>query len=303
MAEYLITHKKRRAYIKGNMTKLINFINTANSNTSVDDIKVRLLNVERYRTEFSAVEDKIIMINGEEELDQEFEDNYYKAVSGLNRILRTKIDPTVSLNETILDNSAIGGHVDVKLPKLSIPIFSGDYTEWQSFYDLFCSTIHDNTRITPSQKLQYLKGTLRGEAAGLLKHFSITDANYIEALIKLRERYDRKKHTIHAFIKNFIAQPSLTTANSANVRLLLDTSDEILRGLKALGKEAESRDHWLIHIMISKLDVETNGLWAQASSEFSLPTIKQFFEFLTKRVDALDSVKSSNKRHQQQNNY
>lgn len=295
MAE-LITLKKRRATIKGSVTKLLNYLKAINQQTQAEEIKVRLSNIERLRDEFCKVEDQIVTLDNSEEMDSEFEDNYYKIVAGLNRALRTNSEPTMSLNDTMLETSVSGSHTEVKLPKISIPTFTGDYTEWQSFYDLFCSTIHDNPRLTPSQKLQYLKGTLTGEAAGLLKHFSITDANYIEAFKKLRERYDRKKHTIYMFVKKFMSQPSVTTASSGQVRRLLDTSDEIIRGLKALGESAESRDHWLIHILTAKLDEETNGLWAQSSANIKLPTLKEFFDFLSQRIDALESVRSLNRR-------
>ncbi|GFQ85073.1 DUF1758 domain-containing protein [Trichonephila clavata] len=44
-----------------------------------------------------------------------------------------------------------------------------------------------------------------------------------------------------------------------NLRHLVDTSDEVLRGLKALGTEA-NRDPWLIQILMQKLDAETKRL-------------------------------------------
>ena len=106
----------------------------------------------------------------------------------------------------------------------------------------------------------------------------------------------RLTNVIYAFIKNFIHQPSVITSTSTHVRRLLDTSDEIIRGLKALGEDAELRDHWLIHIMIGKLDDETASLWAQTSAEYDLPTIQQLFDFLSKRSDALESIKGQNRR-------
>lgn len=61
---------------------------------------------------------------------------------------------------------------DVKLPRLNLPSFSGEYHDWVSF---------KNATLTDSHKLQYLKGSLWGEAATILKHLTITDANYVEA--------------------------------------------------------------------------------------------------------------------------
>ena len=76
-----------------------------------------------------------------------------------------------------------------KLPKLNLPTFKGDYENWLSFYDLFKSSVHDNRSLTDSQRLQYLKASLQGDAAKLLTSLAITDANYSIALQTLEERY------------------------------------------------------------------------------------------------------------------
>ena len=42
------------------------------------------------------------------------------------------------------------------LPKLSIPLFSGDILEWQSFWDCFETAVHNNPAQSGVQKLNYL---------------------------------------------------------------------------------------------------------------------------------------------------
>lgn len=76
-----------------------------------------------------------------------------------------------------------------------------------------------------------------------------------------------------------------------SIRKILDTSDETIRGLKALGAKAEARDPWLIHLLLQKLDDETRSLWAQDNTDNDFPTINQYFDILVKRTDALESVK------------
>lgn len=55
---------------------------------------------------------------------------------------------------------------EIKLPQINIPTFSGKYEEWQTFYDLFTSLIHKNTKLSPVHKLHYLKCNLTGEPEG-----------------------------------------------------------------------------------------------------------------------------------------
>ena len=44
-----------------------------------------------------------------------------------------------------------------RLPKLILPSFNGNPLEWQSFWDAFRSTVHDNSSISDVQKFNYLR--------------------------------------------------------------------------------------------------------------------------------------------------
>ncbi|HBK83129.1 MAG TPA: hypothetical protein DDZ41_05955, partial [Flavobacterium sp.] len=244
---------------------------------------------------FNDVEGQMFQIDPtEESMLPEVEATYYEVENLLNTWIR-KRSLTTGFNANAVNdttaNASQSHFADVKLPKINIPVFSGDYMEWQSFYDLYLSTIHEKDYLTCSQKFQYLKSLLRGEAEALLRHYSITEANYREALEKLVQRYDRKKHTINVFIKRFIEQSKITTPTAATIRTLWDSADEVIRGLKALGPNAEERDPWLIYILVDKLDPETRSLWAQATVDKDYPSIRELFEFLSRRTDALESIK------------
>ena len=43
----------------------------------------------------------------------------------------------------------------IKLPKVELPIFSGKYTEWTSFYDLFNASVHSKNSLRPAENLNY----------------------------------------------------------------------------------------------------------------------------------------------------
>ena len=44
-----------------------------------------------------------------------------------------------------------------KLPKLTLPTFDGDILKWQTFWDSFESTVHNNASLTDIQRFSYLK--------------------------------------------------------------------------------------------------------------------------------------------------
>lgn len=135
--------------------------------------------------------------------------------------------------------------------------YSGDFREWKTFHDLFSNTIHNNDNLCETSKFKYLKSSLKDEAANLLRHIAVTDANYSVAWAKLLARYDKTASIINSFIKAFIQQLSVTHLTASALRTLTDTSDEVIRGLAALGAQAKSKDHWLIYIIVDKLDNQT----------------------------------------------
>ncbi|XP_055922749.1 uncharacterized protein LOC129953531, partial [Eupeodes corollae] len=202
------------------------------------------------------------------------------------------ITRALSFAQSISDSTTLGSLEIHLLPECKIPTFNGDYKDWPGFKDLFTGTIDRNPSITATQKFQYLKSFLGGDAANLIKHISCTENNYIEAWDKLEARFDKKHLIIQSFIQSFISLPSCSSPNVQSLRKLTDGADETLRGLKAL--DSNSRDHWLIFILLQKLDHDTKQAWAEerASSD-ECSTIEQFVEFLENRCSCLESCYTS----------
>ena len=69
-------------------------------------------------------------------------------------------------------------NITMNLPKLNLPVFSGELTEWQMFYDSFCSSVHDRADISVVDKFSYLQSQLKGKALDVIKGFSLNAANY-----------------------------------------------------------------------------------------------------------------------------
>ncbi|XP_062711095.1 uncharacterized protein LOC134289311 [Aedes albopictus] len=204
---------------------------------------------------------------------------------------------SVSLSRPVADAQASGGQVplEVRLPTIVLPVFKGDRKQWPSFKDLFESCIHSKN-LKNSVKLQYLLSHLDGEAKKMVSSYAITDANYVEVWDRLNEFYGKKKYTVAALVKEFVDQPPVTAPTLVGLRKLTSTSDDVVRQLKALGQEYESRDPWLIHLLLEKLDRETRSLWAQMLVDEDNPSFQDFITFLERRCDALETCASFSKK-------
>ncbi|GFR00959.1 uncharacterized protein TNCT_517331 [Trichonephila clavata] len=265
-----------RGRVKASMTRLESSFDEL---TTKNEISIRLSRLDGLFKEFERLDSTLSL---EESELEEFEERYFNLSAKFN----DKLDELNVLNLSGTQNSvasSITSNSNVsnfRLPKLSIPQFSGNFKDWINFKDLFVSTVHSQISLPNIEKFQYLKGLLTNEPASLIKHIPLSNDSYEEAWQKLLDRYDNKKQIVQSLIKIFLDQKPIFEANSLNLRKLLDTSDECLRGLNALGEQASSKDCWLIYLLLQKIDPESKRLWAVKSSEEEFPNMKVFLDFL-----------------------
>ncbi|XP_073959790.1 uncharacterized protein [Choristoneura fumiferana] len=154
---------------------------------------------------------------------EQTEDHYMSHMCELKDILeifKVKVQPGQSnVNSEGGNKSSL-----VKLPKISIPIFSGKYTEWPTFRDLFVSMIHSNKDLDNVQRLQYLKGYLTGEAEQLIRYTPVTDANYEQCWKQLEDRY--RKLSKHTLLPTAIVNVESKTGQYRSARALLDQGSQ-----------------------------------------------------------------------------
>lgn len=301
---------QKRGHIMGALTKLNSFAAAISAETTLEDIEVRSCKMEEYFKEFSTVENKLLLLPDQTSKYDEFETKYFKVKAIFVREMRKrqKVDaPQVSpidfLNKTIdnlcaqqlqffdgmRENTLSQTNQDIRLPRVIIEPFSGLYSQWPSFKDLYKASVHSNDALSDSHKFQLLKSFLRGEAADLIRYIPVTDLNYSEAWEKLQARYDKRKSVVNSLIEKFVKQKPLQHFNVPDLRRIADVSDGIVRELKCLGTQHEQRDPWLIYLIINKLDLQTKEAWAQFSVDKESPSFEEFLKFLDKRCDTFES--------------
>ncbi|UYV73718.1 hypothetical protein LAZ67_11000494 [Cordylochernes scorpioides] len=151
----------------------------------------------------------------------------------IDKCIRLKCELDLRHNGQETSEKKVNLHV--KMPKLELPTFDGGLESWLSFKDLFYSAIGSNSQIPEIEKLQYLKGQLRGEALRLVNAFPITADNYVEVWQTLLTRYDNPKDLIFTQIDNALRLPKLADDNHKSMFKLLDSCNEIVRTVKTSG--------------------------------------------------------------------
>ena len=83
-------------------------------------------------------------------------DSIRSALIKLNRILGTASTPPPPVETPTIASR-------MKLPKLALPSFDGNYTRWLTFWDSYESAVHKNPELSDIDKFTYLKSLLQPE--------------------------------------------------------------------------------------------------------------------------------------------
>jgi hypothetical protein len=222
---------------------------------------------------------------------EEFDQKIIKVISRLQIIIQSltpRPAPPVTI-PPVTENH-------VKLPTLELPTFDGKFENWQSFQDLFHASVESKTSLRDSQKLQYLKSCVKGDAANLIKSFTVTDAHFQEAWDLLKERYDNKREIVNSLISRIFKQANINQESATSIQRILDVTTESLRSLKVLGRPTEEWDDLIVFFIVDKLDPETRREWAMSLKGSDPPTFKALQDFLELYVRGLQAggMKASN---------
>lgn len=184
-------------------------------------------------------------------------------------------------------SSSTSSSKDIRLPRLELPTFDGKLEEWVSFRDMFVTAVRDNTSLSKSQKLTYLKSKLKGEAARQISSMLISDANFDIAWAQLTDRYQNDRELLFAILRKFMNQKAVLQQSSSSMRSLIDVSRECIRTLDVLLLPTDQWDAILLFIIVTKMDSSSKELWEHGLKDSSIPTLNSLFEFLEQRARAL----------------
>lgn len=116
----------------------------------------------------------------------------------------------------------------LRVPRVSVPEFSGSYLEWPSFRDLFLSMVGDNPKVPNVQKLSYLKRVIVGDTEKLIRNIKITSDNYKAAWEILQGRFENDRIIVTELLNSIYMIPN-ATGDANSIKLILDTTLESLR--------------------------------------------------------------------------
>ncbi|XP_066596939.1 uncharacterized protein [Prorops nasuta] len=193
------------------------------------------------------------------------------------------------------DHTAPSGEINqIRLPVIDLPKFSGDYLEWNNFYETFRSIVHDKVYVSGRDKFHYLKSCLQGEAATVIKSLAITSENYEIAWDTLVARYTDKRMITDTFLDQISQVPTLRGDNFKVLKEVRDSVTVALNALKTMGYGVDQWDPIIVHSLKNKLDDTLRLAWEMyLGSSKDYPSFIQFSEFLTRHINSLQSLENA----------
>lgn len=316
---------RKRGSLKSRVTSFLNFLQPLEGKDSFTEqelfeIRERLDKIEKVLDEFEEVQTRLELIAADPEghfaAREEFESRFYKSVSTAKCLLGDQVTfdnqshrSNNSLNSQGQHSSGLQvSNVDlsqnrmskaVKLPDIKLPTFSGQYTSWLEYRDTFTSLIHDRQDIDDVQKFHYLRASLEGTAAQVIKSIEFSASNYNSAYEVLCKRFNNKNLLINNHLDALFSLEKITKSSSAKLRNLSDSVCKHLRALNVLGQNVEYWDLIIIHSITKCLDSFSLTKWEEYKLHRESPTLDDMYEFLESRAELLDRLESnaSNNKH------
>ena len=174
-----------------------------------------------------------------------------------------------------------------RLPKLTLPRFSGNPLHWFTFLDSFQAAIDFNPNLSGVQKFNYLKAQLDGDAARTIEGFPLTDRNYLHTVAILQDRCGQPHKVIAAHMRALL-EITKPANNLASLRIFHDTIDSHSRGLSSLGKSEETYGDLFVSIILRELPkkIRQNLVRETATSEW---TFSELMSAILKEIRILET--------------
>lgn len=296
----------KRGGVKAQMTIFANYLSQFDddelSNVQVKNIQSRIEKFNPLFDTFNDLQSEIDQLESDMHKNMEereaFHESYFELLSRANTLIETKLivveDDNISIGSAsarVPTNTQSFNH---KLPRIELPTFNGNFTRWQEYKDSFAAMVHTNRDLTDSQKLNYLKASVKGEPSDMLRALTITDENYTIAFNKLMKRYDNKRRIVDTHIREILnLEPVKSVSKYSNIalRLFINSLENHLQCLEALNQPVDSWDAVLLPVIIDKLDDKTIQDWELKISERSnqeIPKIKCLIEYLNVKQSAIE---------------
>lgn len=173
----------------------------------------------------------------------------------------------------------------IKLPSQTLTKFDGKFSNWNSFWDDFSSSVDDDPELPPIQKFKYLRSVLLNEPYRIAQPYSLTNKNYFIVINLLKDRYGNPT-LIKENLLNELKDLYRPTDGTSELRKFILYVNRIILQLQNLG---ENIDHQLVKLAIeTKLPQTLRIKIKEKLNNFTTIELMEFLNNYTQIREELD---------------
>jgi len=247
-------------------------------NKKFDDVKVEIEIIS---------EEDAKAVNGER---YKFEQEYFSRWSQLQELINSRKSNNISGMNMSFGNTSISQRM--MLAPISLPTFSGNTEERESFYNSFNAMVHSDEGLTAIQKFYYLCSSVNDAVLGKIRSIPMTDTNYDVSIQRLKKRYDNGSLIIQSHIRSLLDTTKVIEISANQLQKLYSYVCIYVATLKALGQPIQYWDAWLVTIVLSRLDQTTAYERQLRQTDTEMSTFDALDKFISSRCIAFESSKA-----------
>lgn len=263
------------------------------------NLLARIHLMDKYIDKFEEHQQEILSALVDLDLVSEFETvdvlvaDEMEALCANVQLIANNLNSGQSTSKVLTKGGNSGGPQAVTLPKIELPKFDGNATEWCSFRDMFQSLVHNNPSISNIERFHYLISCVTGPALAVVKAVPLTADNYTIAWNELIRCFENHRLLATAHVDRLFAFSPLERESASSLLLFVNTFRENVAAIKALGIEDIS-GFILFYIGARMLDTETRRLFEANLSQVEIPTLDQLLDFVSQRCRILENIGYNN---------
>lgn len=302
---------KKRSSMKAKLTNFGNYLDNFENISSLSkmqhiELESRFAKFDALYSDFDELQTEIEILS-DSTVDAysaraQFEEQYYALVSRARILLAGKGEERHDSAGFVAgsEDSITGRHNNnfIRLPKIDLPHFDGGYQSWLEFRDTYLSLIHDNDSIDTISKFHYLRASLKGSAAQIIKNIIFKKDNYNIAWGLIYDRFNNNRLLVNFHVQALFNIEPVQKESSCSLRNLIDVTNKNLRALKMMNEPTEHWDTLILHMISTKLDPITFRDWEEYRNTLAIaPTLLQFCTFVSNKADLLETLEEQTKQN------
>ncbi len=178
-----------------------------------------------------------------------------------------------------------------KLPKLTIPKFSVNLLEWNSFKQLFNRMVGNKKHLSDSEKLAYLVGQLTDEPKRLISALPVVDQSYDTAWNILDKRFSDQQMVLKQLLDKIFRGNQMNGNSIQNMKEVYDSILESRMTIDNMKLKSENLIEYILYYAVDKrIDNKNLTLFENALTTVGeFRTYADIMEFMDTRIHHLSN--------------